>query len=565
MFRSKLIRESARLLAERLENRSLLSAYLPAIVYPFAVATTVQTIFASGSGNLTFVDGGGISTQSGGAAPVLRAPFLVDGIDDPLGSAFEDSSGDIFGTTKQGGTDTQPSGAVWELKAGSTSLTLLASFDSTTVGNQPTADFMDASGNIYGTTALGANGVAPGSIWEYHASTQLISHVAIPALYASVGIAIVADSAGDIFGATSGSTASPGLFFEIPAGGNVVDALATFSSSQQGNNGGLAIDSGGNIYGTTEGGNGGVNGGGNEGGLEIFKVSPGNLTALVPLGTIPASTGSLLLDASGDIFSHGETIDGSTTTETFYELPANQHVAESIATLDNDTVGFDTLAFTLDTTNGVIYGVTQDGGSSGNGTIFSLVPGGSSGGSANLTTSITRSTLPTSVVAGGTSKGVVTIEVTNTSSAVDTGVFSGVIFASTDGLLDSTAVKLGSVARHLSIKAGQTKSVTVQVKSVPTGMSGTYTLLSNVIDGSGNNVSSDTGPILNCAGSLQIVFRYDHPQHAAACGCQRAENHGNRWDQNRQQWEHCQQRQKHHRDLRICRWHCCGWHSHSKR
>jgi hypothetical protein len=462
-----------RALVHALESRVLLSTYTPEVLYTFSSSQTVHAIFTSGNGSLTYVDDSGVSTETAGSAPVQRAQFSMEGIADPLGSAFENSSGDIFGTSEQ------PTDAIWELQSGSNSFTQLASFDPSTVGTNPAADYMDSSGNIYGTTA--------GSIWEYHAATRQISSATIPSSFGSVGDAIVADSAGDIFVATNGTAAAPGLFFEISAGSSTVNALATFTSDQEGNLGGLAIDSSGNIYGTTLGG---------ASGLEIYKVSPSDLTSLTPLGTLPSSGGQLLLDSSGDIFAQGQTASGSTITETFYELPVNEHAAESIATLDNGTAGYNTYTFTLDANTGVIYGANQDGGSSGSGTLFSLTPGGSSGGPASLTTSIAKSTLPSSVVAGGSSKGRVTIDVTNTGSAIDSGRFIGALYASADGLVDGSAVEIGSVARQLSLKVGETTALTVQVKSLPTSLDETYTLLSNVIDSSENNVTSTSGPML---------------------------------------------------------------------
>ena len=78
----------------------------------------------------------------------------------PYGGVNLDSSGDIFGTTYQGGSNDD--GTVFEIAHGSNSITTLVSFAGLN-GNGPQAGLVeDASGNLYGTTYYGGargNGV----------------------------------------------------------------------------------------------------------------------------------------------------------------------------------------------------------------------------------------------------------------------------------------------------------------------------------------------------------------------------------------------------------------------
>ena len=64
-----------------------------------------------------------------------------------------DSSGNLYGTTAGGGANRD--GTVFELAQGSGTITTLASFNGTN-GDEPEASLiMDSSGNLYGTTIDG--------------------------------------------------------------------------------------------------------------------------------------------------------------------------------------------------------------------------------------------------------------------------------------------------------------------------------------------------------------------------------------------------------------------------
>ncbi len=64
-----------------------------------------------------------------------------------------DSSGNLYGTTDEGGADND--GTVFELAKGSGTITTLASFNGSNGENPVAGLIMDSSGNLYGTTAYG--------------------------------------------------------------------------------------------------------------------------------------------------------------------------------------------------------------------------------------------------------------------------------------------------------------------------------------------------------------------------------------------------------------------------
>src|SRR5439155_18602152 len=91
------------------------------------------------------------------------------------GDLVKDSSGNFFGTANSGGANGE--GTVFELASGSSIITALASFDNST-GTFPHAGLIeDSSGNLFGTTSNGgANGM--GTVFELAAGSSTITALA---------------------------------------------------------------------------------------------------------------------------------------------------------------------------------------------------------------------------------------------------------------------------------------------------------------------------------------------------------------------------------------------------
>jgi len=139
--------------------------------------------------------------------------------------------------------------------------------------------------------------------------------------------------------------------------------------------------------------------------------------------------------------------------------------------------------------------VQLEGASNGGG-------GGGGGGGSNpsaLSPVLGKSTLPKSVVVGGTSHGQVTVDVTNSASTISSGATTVAIYASTDGSIDSSAVKIGSVSRRLKLKSHARSVIVIPIKSLPASLSGSYTLLAQVTDPSGGTSVSSAGSTLTAA------------------------------------------------------------------
>jgi uncharacterized protein YceK len=153
----------------------------------------------------------------------------------PMGSLVSDSKGNLYGTTTNGGVlacyDLSCGGTVFELtppasKGGAWTETLLVSFpDAGTDASFPGPGLVfDKSGNLYGTTQLGGNGVCDNQV-EY----------AFP-------------SCGEVFSLSLGSGGTWTLSFTYSFTGG--------SDGAYPNRSGLIVDASGNLYGTTPYGGG---------------------------------------------------------------------------------------------------------------------------------------------------------------------------------------------------------------------------------------------------------------------------------------------------------------------
>jgi hypothetical protein len=236
----------------------------------------------------------------------------------PTSGVVVDGSGDLFGTTGEGGATGQ--GTVYELvKEGSGySLVTLANFDNDH-GSEPTGGVViDALGNLYGTAREG--GVLPsggthsnGTVYElvntglgYVLTTLADFNLGDGANGANPVGGVVRDATGNLFGVTeNGGPANQGTVYKLvnTGAGYVLTTLATFDRA----NGaepmsGLTMDSDGNLYGTTY-----LGGGANGIGTAYELVNTGVGYSFETLFSFDDNVGArpiggLTLDAAGDLF-----------------------------------------------------------------------------------------------------------------------------------------------------------------------------------------------------------------------------------------------------------------------
>lgn len=290
----------------------------------------------TGSGNV-------FKLKQMGAGWILNTLYRFQGGSDgsdPAGRVAIGADGTLYGTTFAGGSGYGVChggcGTIYHLvpqvRAPLTALslwneTVLYRFSGSGDGGGPKDDLtLDQAGNLYGT------GYYPGVVYELMPNggnwTEAVLYS--PGNYNAWG-GVIFDSAGNLYGVSAfGGDFGLGAVYQLSPSptGWIEQTLYSFTGQGDGETpeGGLIMDSLGNIYGTTAYSDSGHNG-------TVFEISPAN---------------------------------GSWTFTTLYDLPAGSGVP---------TGPVDKL--TLDP-NGNLYGTTYYGGSAGVGTVFELTP--SSGG-----------------------------------------------------------------------------------------------------------------------------------------------------------------------------------------
>ena len=285
-----------------------------------------------------------LKANDGWEEKILHNFDFGDGAD-PVGGLIFDTSGNLYGTTSEGGStacgDGNGCGIVFELKADphdDWTEKVLFTFDGGD-GSNPTADLtFDAAGNLYGTTS-GGGAWDSGLVFELTPGTggtwteKLLWGFALTD-GANSNASVIFDAAGNLYGTTTyGSTYGEGTVFELeplPDGYWAEKVLHVFNDNGVDGAfpyGGLVIDAIGNLYGTTAGGGSGsscaING--YRGCGTAFELRHGSWAETV-------------------LHSFGQGTDGA--------YPYSSLIGSS----------------------GHLYGTTEAGGGKGGGTVFELVP-----------------------------------------------------------------------------------------------------------------------------------------------------------------------------------------------
>jgi uncharacterized repeat protein (TIGR03803 family) len=286
-----------------------------------------------------------------------------------------DSAGNLFGTTSGGGSAGW--GVVFKVDPAGHE-TVLHTFTRGPYGNQPDGSgvILDASGNLYGTTAFGAAGGA-GAVYKLDPSGNA------SVVYAFQGkqggqypynAGVILDSDGHLYGTTFyGGYAGAGVVYKLDGNGQETVPYAFDKSTDNGfgqPTWGVIRDSAGNFYGTTFVGQSDVG----RGAGVVYRVDPtGHATVLHNFtggadGADPY--GGVILDAKGNLYG---TASGGGAS--------NNGVVFKIDTSGDETVlysftggsdGGTPLGGLIRDSAGNLYGTTNGGGTSGAGVVFKV-------------------------------------------------------------------------------------------------------------------------------------------------------------------------------------------------
>lgn len=364
-------------------------------------------LIADANGNLfgtTLV--GGVSS-SGTVFEIMKTsngyaglPTILFSFDGPHGAypaagLVADASGNLFGTTTQGGAFGQ--GTVFEIAKTATGYastpTVLVSFDGIQGRSPQAALILDANGNLFGTTAYGGRS-QEGTVFEvlktpagYANTPTVLVNLGGTAGTAPVAV-LLADEKGNLIGTTTtGGTLGFGTVFQVVKTSTGYSGTPTVITNFDQVHGaypaaGVIADRAGNLFGTTA-----LGGAANKGTLfEIARTTSGYASTPTVLVTFDGSngsspTGDLLADATGSLFGTTTGITGGLGA--VFELMKTAGGYDSAVRIlhkfpltdDEDvhsTDGAVPQAGLIADRFGNLFGTTRAGGYRNQGTVFEL-------------------------------------------------------------------------------------------------------------------------------------------------------------------------------------------------
>ena len=262
----------------------------------------------SGMGGSSNVINVGVSCAAGTESVLYSFGSSATEGSGPLSGLIMDSAENFYGTTSAGGT--YDLGTVFKINPNGTEAILYAFAGGTTDGQFPLGRLvMDSAGNLYGTTALGgANDL--GTVFKISAAgTETVLH-SFAGRQQPNG-RLIMDSAGDLYGTTTGGGANNGgTVFKISPNGTetILHAFAGGTTDGAEPEGGVIMDSAGNLYGTTAGGGAYDLG-------TVFKISPAGTETVLHSFVGGTTDGArpevaLVMDSAGNFY--GTTQSGGT-------------------------------------------------------------------------------------------------------------------------------------------------------------------------------------------------------------------------------------------------------------
>jgi uncharacterized repeat protein (TIGR03803 family) len=307
-----------------------------------------------------------------------------------------DSSGNLFGTTYNGGASSQ--GTVFELsKSGSTwKETVLHTFDdiSGSDGYYPYGTLaFDAAGNLYGTTLYGGK-TSGGTVFQLKASNGKYTYHLIhdfttssSSAYYPYGGVVVDPKNGYLYGTTynGGVIWNVGAVYQLRevSGVWISSVIYTFLGDSLGqySESALTVDAAGNLYGTNYQG-GAFNLG------DVFKLTLGANNKWTEKiiysfkgytskdGAYPYYAG-VTIDSAGNLY--GTTYQGGSSAAnnlnygTVYKLTAGTYKESVLWSFGTSGDGYYPYHQAI-LVGGKLYGTTNSGGSHGGGVVYEVTP-----------------------------------------------------------------------------------------------------------------------------------------------------------------------------------------------
>ena len=297
------------------------------------------------------------------------------------------SGGTLYGTTFNGGSG--GSGTVFKINTDGSGFTVVKNFGpflnsmvaSNSDGGYPEAVMVLSGSTLYGTTFYGGSSAA-GVVFKVNTNGSgfavVTNFVGLESWNPSAGLVL---SGGTLYGTSDGGGSSGnGTVFKVNTDGSGFTVLKTLAGGSDGANpaAGLLL-SGGTLYGTTSAYNSGSGYG------TVFKVNTdgSGFTVLKNFSPLVNHTNSDGAYPYAGLVLSGNTLYGTTSgggssgNGTVFQINTNGSgftVLKNFSPLVNNTNSDGAHPEADLVLSGVtLYGTTSDGGSSGKGTVFSLV------------------------------------------------------------------------------------------------------------------------------------------------------------------------------------------------
>jgi len=295
----------------------------------------------------------------------------------PYGGLVQDADGNLYGAANVGGASNF--GVVFKVDPQGTE-TVLYSFAGGTDGESPYGGvILDTAGNLYGTTYKGgaSNYGTVFKVSKAGKETVLHSFAGGSADGCNPGGGLILDAKGNLYGDTQLCGASNyGTVFKVSKAGKETVPHSFAGGSSDGAEpfyGSLLMDKKGNLYGVTE--HGGTGEGCNLNCGVLYRLSKsGTLTVLHSFANAPDGSfpfGTPVMDGKGNLFGTTDAGDPD-QVGIVWKVSKNEHetILHSFSYSGGDgeiPVG----GVVLDA-KGNLYGTTEGGGASGDGTIYKL-------------------------------------------------------------------------------------------------------------------------------------------------------------------------------------------------
>jgi uncharacterized repeat protein (TIGR03803 family) len=352
---------------------------------PFAAPTYESgTGFLYGTAQLAGASSHGVVYKvktDGGSYAVLH--HFAGGMDDgalPSGGVVRDASGNLYGTTYNGGTPDH--GVLYTLTTGGAGFAVLHTFTGGAMdGSGPGGPLLLQGSLLYGTTTAGGSAGA-GTLFSIGTSGGGFAVLRSFSGTSDGGgpqCTLVRDARGHLLGTTVGGGAGYGVAFDSSADGQTYVVLHEFLSNSGTNpERGLVTDGAGNFYGTT-------NGGGAFGLGMVFKMKADG-THFTVLHNFQGGTtdgaypqGTLALDSLGHVF--GTTVlAGAVDEGTVFRIGTDGNGFVLLHSFEASAVdgAFPFAGVVWNGFNSKLYGTTHDGGLHNGGIVYALPTAGGS-------------------------------------------------------------------------------------------------------------------------------------------------------------------------------------------